>query len=79
MTVVLPTYFLIGYNNAVFGSLLTLPAFVEQFPQTDTSVRASEGAYQHAQIQVRGCRRLWFALTYLLIRELWWPSTSLVA
>jgi hypothetical protein len=34
--VVCPAYICMGYNMAVAGGLLTLPSFVEQFPQLDT-------------------------------------------
>lgn len=36
MTIVCPTYMLLGYNNAVMGGLLDLESYVESFPQTDT-------------------------------------------
>lgn len=36
ITVFLPAYCLLGYNNAVFGGLLSLESFVEQFPTIDT-------------------------------------------
>ncbi|KAG4027343.1 hypothetical protein MFRU_031g00900 [Monilinia fructicola] len=35
--VVMPAYILFGYNNAVAGGLLSLPAWIETFPQLDTS------------------------------------------
>lgn len=35
-TVVAPTYFLLGYNNGVFGGLLTLNSFVDTFTRIDT-------------------------------------------
>jgi hypothetical protein len=34
--VVCPAYICMGYSLAVAGGLLTLPSFVEQFPQLDT-------------------------------------------
>ncbi|KAJ6109949.1 hypothetical protein N7486_002184 [Penicillium sp. IBT 16267x] len=36
LLVVCPAYICFGYNLAVAGGLLTLPSFVEQFPQLDT-------------------------------------------
>lgn len=51
-TVVAPCYFLLGYNNAVFGGLLTLESFVSTFPSIDTV--HTEGPTQAENARVQG-------------------------
>lgn len=51
MTIVLPAYFLLGYNNAVMGGLLSLDSFIETFPQTNTGKSAGSAATENAKIQ----------------------------
>lgn len=41
-----PAYTAFGYNQAVAGNVLTLPAFVQVFPQIDT-VNTHGAAEQH--------------------------------
>ena len=50
-TVVAPTYFLLGYNNAVFGGLLTLDSFVSTFPGMDTVHPTGSVQAENARIQ----------------------------
>ncbi|RFU31238.1 hypothetical protein B7463_g5125, partial [Scytalidium lignicola] len=50
-TIVAPTYFLLGYNNAVFGGLLTLESFVKTFPRIDTVHTTGSTQAENARIQ----------------------------
>lgn len=50
-TVVAPAYFLLGYNNAVFGGLLTLDSFVSTFPRIDTVHTTGSVLAENARIQ----------------------------
>lgn len=50
-TVVCPAYVLLGYNNAVFGGLLTLDSFVATFPSIDTVHTTGAVQAKHARIQ----------------------------
>jgi hypothetical protein len=49
--VVAPTYFLLGYNNAVFGGLLTLDSFVSTFPRINTIHPTRSVVTEDARIQ----------------------------
>ena len=51
LTVVLPAYCLLGYNNAVVGGLLSLESFVQQFPRIDTVHTKGEQKAENARIQ----------------------------
>ena len=55
MTVVFPAYFVMGYNNAVIGGLLTLDTFVSVFPSIDTV--HTEGAQEQQAARVQGMPR----------------------
>lgn len=48
---VCPAYILLGYNNAVFGGLLTLPSFLETFPGIDTVGTVGGATNEHARVQ----------------------------
>ncbi|KAI9667231.1 MAG: hypothetical protein M1821_000044 [Bathelium mastoideum] len=51
--VILPTYVLFGYYNGILGSLLDFPAWLDRFPELDTSsphLTAAQKAY-NSQIQ----------------------------
>lgn len=50
-TAVCPAYILLGYNNAVFGGLLTLPSFLATFPSIDTVNTTGSVAAENARIQ----------------------------
>lgn len=50
-SVVLPSYCLLGYNNAVMGGLLSLPSFVEQFPRIDTVNTMGSKESENARIE----------------------------
>ncbi|KAJ7102541.1 putative MFS sugar transporter [Mycena belliarum] len=50
--VIMPAYLLFGYNNAVAGGLLDLPAWVELFPQIDTV--NTTGAKQAHNSRIQG-------------------------
>jgi hypothetical protein len=63
-TVVAPTYFLLGYNNAVFGGLLTLDSFVSTFPSIDTVTTTGSVLAENARVQ--GTCTFDFTLTLLL-------------
>jgi hypothetical protein len=49
--VVAPTYFLLGYNNGVFGGLLTSDSFVSTFPRIDTVHPTGSILAENARIQ----------------------------
>ena len=51
LVVVCPAYILLGYNNAVFGGLLTLPSFLSTFPSIDTVNTSGSTAAENARIQ----------------------------
>lgn len=51
VTVVLPAYILLGYNNAVMGGLLTLPSFLATFPSIDTVNGPGNKEAEKARIQ----------------------------
>lgn len=57
ITIVLPAYTLLGYNNAVVGGLLSLDSFVKQFPRIDTVNTTGAQAAENARIQGRCCFR----------------------
>ena len=48
---VCPAYMLLGYNNAVFGGLLTLPSFLDTFPGIDTVSTVGSAAAENARLQ----------------------------
>lgn len=50
-TVVAPTYFLLGYNNGVFGGLLTLKSFVGTFSGIDTIHPEGNALAENARVQ----------------------------
>lgn len=52
VTVVLPAYCLLGYNNAVVGGLLSLESFNTQFPRIDTV--HTTGAQQAENARIEG-------------------------
>lgn len=52
-TVILPTYILFGYNNAVAGGLLSLPSFVETFPRIDTLNTTGATKANNSRVQVK--------------------------
>ena len=58
-SVVLPFYFMAGYNNAVPGGLLTLDTFVATFPQIDTVHTTGAAQSQAATIQGKSSSRVW--------------------
>ena len=51
LSVVCPAYILLGYNNAVFGGLLTLPSFLDTFPSIDTVHVEGSAEAENARIQ----------------------------
>jgi hypothetical protein len=51
ISVVMPSYFMLGYNNAAAGGLLELDTFVEQFPNLDTVHTEGAKRAQNARIQ----------------------------
>lgn len=51
ITIVFPAYFLIGYNNAVAGALVSLNSFVAIFPQIDTVNTTGSKQAENARIQ----------------------------
>ena len=61
MSVVLPFYFMAGYNNAVPGGLLTLETFVTTFPQIDTV--HTTGSAQAEAARIQGKRISFFGTT----------------
>lgn len=48
---IMPAYLLFGYNNAVAGGLLDLPAWVARFPQIDTVSTIGAQKSHNSQIQ----------------------------
>lgn len=58
ITVVLPAYCLLGYNNAVIGGLLSLESFVEQFPSIDTVHTTGSTKSENARVQGIASQRL---------------------
>lgn len=51
-TIICPTYVLFGFNNAVAGGLLDLPAWIKHFPQIDTLT--TEGAQKEQNSRLQG-------------------------
>lgn len=51
VTIVLPAYCLLGYNNAVMGGLLRLESFAKQFPSIDTAHTTGSQQQENARIQ----------------------------
>ena len=49
--IVAPSYFLLGYNNAVFGGLLSLDLFIVLFPAIDTVNPTGAVLAQNARVQ----------------------------
>ncbi|KAH8900109.1 putative MFS sugar transporter [Thozetella sp. PMI_491] len=49
--VVMPSYILFGYNNAVGGGLLSLPSWVETFPEIDTVNTTGDTQKHNSTIQ----------------------------
>lgn len=56
-TVICPTYILFGYNNAVAGGLLDLPAWIETFPQIDTLTTKGAEKEQNSRLQGKSTTR----------------------
>jgi hypothetical protein len=50
--VILPSYVLFGYNNALAGGLLSLPSFVATFPRIDTLNTTGDTKTSNARVQV---------------------------
>lgn len=51
VTVVLPAYMLLGYNNACLGGLVNLPSFLTTFPRIDTVTTTGGKKAENARIQ----------------------------
>lgn len=51
ITVVLPAYMLLGYNNACLGGLVNLPSFLTTFPRIDTVITNGASKAENARIQ----------------------------
>ncbi|KAM7185470.1 General substrate transporter [Naviculisporaceae sp. PSN 640] len=51
LSVILPCYILFGYNHAVAGGLLTLPAWTETFPAIDTVNTTGETKVHNSTLQ----------------------------
>ncbi|KAM7215466.1 General substrate transporter [Rhypophila decipiens] len=51
LSVILPSYILFGYNHAVAGGLLTLPAWTETFPSIDTVNTTGEAKIANSTLQ----------------------------
>ena len=49
--VILPTYLLFGYNNAIAGTLIELPSWVALFPTIDTVNTVGAQKQHNSQIQ----------------------------
>ncbi|KAJ4387423.1 hypothetical protein N0V93_008015 [Gnomoniopsis smithogilvyi] len=49
--VIMPSYLLFGYNNAVAGGLLSLPSWVETFPQIDTTNTTGVTKAENSRLQ----------------------------
>jgi len=48
---IMPAYLLFGFNNGVAGGLLSMPAFVKQFPRTDTVNTTGDLKTHNSRIQ----------------------------
>ncbi|KFZ03575.1 hypothetical protein V502_10829 [Pseudogymnoascus sp. VKM F-4520 (FW-2644)] len=49
--VIMPAYILFGYNNAVCGGLLNLPAWIETFPRINTSTTTGAEKTNNSRVQ----------------------------
>ncbi|CAN8105411.1 unnamed protein product [Discula destructiva] len=49
--VILPSYILFGYNNAVAGGLLSLPSWLETFPEIDTANTTGSQKADNSRLQ----------------------------
>jgi hypothetical protein len=67
ITVVLPAYCLLRYNNAVFGGLLSLESFVEQFPTIDTVHTTRSTQSENARIQGTYAGQTFMTVKHILI------------
>lgn len=49
--VVVPAFFLYGYNQSAIGGVLSFTPFVEQFPRIDTATTKGAQKADHSRIQ----------------------------